>query len=950
MSSNGDQHSQGPQVTIPGIVPRRVHGASPSFGTWLEGHQERLDRQVLLKVIPPRNKEAAAALELEIEGLLHLAGEGVPLVIDEGESAGVPYLIVEDADGVPLSPGSVSSDEDWQLLGELLFSIEERVATLEKLLLPVPFTALRRLPSGGFALLELGWLVPFGETIPDLPQVPERVRLEQARPEHRQRFLAASMTTIGNGLGGAPVGWRQAISLLQRERDVDRDALENALGEAAQSSTRLPWLVAVILLLVVSWSLLQRGSQLLTPNPQKVAREDAGDPVEVPEEGRSGDNSSLNAGEGRPSGGRSDQAQGEREESAWKQLQIALPEATHLELPLLPLVEEQLERLLDDYPDTFAAGRASRALDHQRWARLQEALEKWLPLREVAGAALGGSDLAAAESALLEARNLIPGGFAPGGVAAEMEGLQERIIDEGQQAFLELERDVLEALEERRFIPAAAIISDREFRMPRLQQEHCQDLRELVTAMGERYRGCVEHLQESRDQALAAFANPLGPTSSMSAIDGLEEFPDLQKLHRRWRKHFHDGERFQASLLQAARARLEGGQVALYQPVAGEPIRAAVEEVRSHSLIVRPAGSRVEKELAYSSLTRANLDALLAEGGVEQSDADSGLLLFLLGNPAEALKAIDNGEGQTWREDARWLLRRQHLAERDRLLELGRQKSGRGDLSGARDEALRIAGSTPRDLIIPVERELGLWCREYWQQQGPGEAFPGAKLLWKPEREIDLEWNFSGGASSDCWRGLDADSDVKLKGGILLLRGSHRLESEGLPLPFARRLKVTWRVAYRDSSSPNLNLVLWTSGEQDGGEGLLAGVGFRPQGLAAIAGSDGEVLLPANLLGPLGAVSSGRMEKLAPPRIDPRIPVQTPVDIVVESGPAGSELKVGGKTVIAFEPTPRPHGTVEIRTYDSTLLVASIAISGELAEEEWQLWLADRVERDLYSP
>ena len=966
MPASGENSAGKPQVTIPGIVPLRVHGASPSFGTWLEARQEALDRPVLLKVLPPHCADTATAFGFEIEGLLHLAGEGVPLVIDEGKSAGVPYLIVEDADAVSMTPGSVSSAEDWRVLGEMLLSLEARICALGMLLLPVPFSALRRLPSGGFSLLELGWLVPFGASIPDLPQVPEALRSLEAAPGHSSVMLASTLSTIGEGLGGAPRSWRHAIALLDRDRggDIDEARVRETLSEAQASSNRVPWLVAVSLIIAATLLLTWKERALEAPSPVASS-------AETEEEAREGVAGSQDETTETVDGGEETRWQAippewvlpdgslDVEIGAWELLQRIYGDDADPPLPLSRSVEDELAKIRDAFEAEgffLPAQRASRMLEHHRWASLEAALSRWQPLREAAGAALARGDLAAAEAALVPAREELASRRPVTAVDGEVDALAERISAEGEEAFRRLKEDVARVSSAGSFLAAIASIDEATATLPARERGLSEELRGEILRRGVRHGLLEKSLQRSREASfntfsLADFSGEQAiPIDLTVAIDGIEEFPDLAQRHRQWRRRFEVGEELLAAVGRALAARIASSEVSPYRLRDGAVIRARVEKVKARSVLLRLEGLRTEREVSLVHLSAATLEALFEEGSAGDSATDGGLLLFLLGDPEAALATLGDQRVASWQGDARAFLRRQRIAERDRSLARGGEKASSGDWAGARSDAIAIARSLPRDLVVPIEDELLGWCRNYWQEVGPGEAFPGAEVNWQRGRNLELLWDFSAGGDHSSWRALDDGSEAEIRAGVLLIRGSHRLRARGTPLPFADRLEVSWRAAYRDSTSPNLNLVLWVDEGGDRRQGLLAGVGYRPVGTASI-GEDGDVvLLPANVLGPLAVAESGRLEGLAPPRIEPRVPVGTAVDIVVSSGPQGSELRIGGKTLVTLDPPQRRRGTIEIRTYDSTLLLATVRVRGTLEEEGWLRWLEERARKDLYRP
>ena len=202
-------------VTIPGYQPVELLGGAPSYGAWVRAVQVRMDRHVLLKVLKPGLPRAHEYFSREIGAVVRLDGEGVLRAIDEGTVRGFRYLVVDEAEGIPLTPAAMGGDEGWVELTKTALDLWRRVLERDCVLLPLPAISWRRLPAGDFAAADLGWLVPFEQQIPQHPALPAEIIDKPATPHAAIAAFEATGALLAKALEVPyPAAWRRAVTAL----------------------------------------------------------------------------------------------------------------------------------------------------------------------------------------------------------------------------------------------------------------------------------------------------------------------------------------------------------------------------------------------------------------------------------------------------------------------------------------------------------------------------------------------------------------------------------------------------------------------------------------------------------------------------------------------------------------------------------------------------------------
>ena len=144
---------------IPGYQPIEKLGDTPSFGVWVRAVQTRMDRHVLLKLVPPGATHLHEFLSREIQVLVRRDGAGVVRVIDEGTVGGVRYLVVDEGEGEPLETILATlSDREWLDLGSTLDGLYRWVGEQGFVLGPLSPRSIQRTPRPAVGL------TPFGGT------------------------------------------------------------------------------------------------------------------------------------------------------------------------------------------------------------------------------------------------------------------------------------------------------------------------------------------------------------------------------------------------------------------------------------------------------------------------------------------------------------------------------------------------------------------------------------------------------------------------------------------------------------------------------------------------------------------------------------------------------------------------------------------------------------------
>ncbi|MFQ5653769.1 MAG: hypothetical protein ACE5GW_03440, partial [Planctomycetota bacterium] len=723
-------------VTIPGYQPVEMLGNAPSYGVWVRAVQTRMDRHVLLKLLPPGLPLAHDSFSREIQTLVRLDGHGVLRVIDEGTSSGVRYLVVDEAEGRLIEDAPPAGSAGWQDLGETLEECYRRVTDLGLVMLPIPPIALRRLPAGRFALADLGWLVPARNKLPAHPSVPAELAGEPAALGMNGRFLARTLRGLPETLGRtAPRSWRRAIAALEErsDRQADDDPFAQPILrgriEAIPSRLSAPSLGLVALLLVVAaaWA------------TSYFIGENAGQEVEQPaaavaeEEGANG----TGSGQGTVSpvveeipaapGPESEtEAQGELEERAALLLAEILPEPqVPLPLPLPPEKGRRLETLRDRFRGTRAAACAERNLRAGREALAERLHALWEPLMAQISEHLSGGRLDSAESLILEGQEAVSahsGSPVMAEVAAQVLALRRRMGAAAQVRRRALAARIEQHRAARDHGAAIAAIDAALAGLPSEERRWAEAERAALEAQGERYRGAIRALEGALAEMLLTCEDGAWDDARalLNRADPGADFPEMRGRWERW-----------SGWLRRARAMGEGLRSALGSSGRAEtphPYRraAGTSALRGRVLSAEPAaftlkihGRKNTETIPYRDLDLSSIEEIVGERRGPPGAEGPLLLLFFLGAVDRAISgARELAEAPQWLEAA--ITRKE--SDRDRsitsALDRGRKAAAAGDWAGAREVVLELGTRFPAAELTPHLEEMRRWLSGYWQERG----------------------------------------------------------------------------------------------------------------------------------------------------------------------------------------------------------------------------------------
>lgn len=249
---------------IPGFQPLHIRGPG-RIGIWIEARQIRLDRRVLLKVLPASSRSQQDQFIEEIRAIVKLDGEGALRVIDEGAVGQARYVALDEGEGRPV--GSISREEiDPDQVARMLVQLHRQLHLQGWSIESVPLSSILKLPGGRFAVTELG---PLTKQLDDLPcQIQAAKNL--ASIAKRWKFSSRWQDPI-RALRSGGGGFSRCLELLERGAPVPRK--------------RWPLLVAALALAAgIGWA-VNWGQPELPAAPDKLSGNDSSDGVTDPAQG-----------------------------------------------------------------------------------------------------------------------------------------------------------------------------------------------------------------------------------------------------------------------------------------------------------------------------------------------------------------------------------------------------------------------------------------------------------------------------------------------------------------------------------------------------------------------------------------------------------------------------------------------------------------------------------------
>ncbi|MGE3165058.1 MAG: hypothetical protein AB7O52_09150 [Planctomycetota bacterium] len=943
-------------TVIPGYQPIEKLGRCPSYGTWLRALQTRLDRRVLLKVLPDGSADAHRYFSREIQVLVQLDGQGALRVIDEGTAGPVRYLVVDEADGVPLVANEAPQ---WAELARTCEGLFRRVGALGFVLLPLAAGSFRRLPSAHYAVADLGVLVPFGEPLPKLPSVPPELVGAPAEVAQNSRFVGATLSALANLHPGCPARLRKAVAALDRRgvRDESGDPLAGSPLTKACSTSRsaMPRVLlaaSILLAAPLLWIAIRRPSEPAPPlDGSAAAASNGGLETSTPAVPEAGDPAPpptpVDDSAGAQRVARETEADQRYFEIVGSDDGVAL--ARILDAPR----REQLLALRESFPSTEAAERAHLWVSLSDAAAADEAWGWWIPARARCRAHLREGDFAAVVAELSRGPRSLPPGLAAEKqeieAATQRDELATRLTTEGRLTAWCAARDYSAAVE--------ALDSLRP-RLTEVAVRWADDWKSKIASEAEGYERAVADLARAQREALAdsVLGGWVAARARFTALAGLEAFGELADRGARWERWLAAAEATAAAVtdglskLQASKRNLT------FELTEGDSVRGRVAAIDGPiGFTVDVDGKVGDRSLRWPTLHLSTF-AELVEDDPRASPAALAWLLFLLGERSRALAEVEPLTPRPeWWEAARAIQDESRQARVVALLAEGDLRLAAGRASELLELYEELDG-----LLVAAERKaerprLVAWLTAYWRARGPQAIFAGAAQAKYEGGTLELEYDFKEDGALADWQVGDGRSKLELaKRGTVLVRGSVFLSPSsswrdaGLGVDaFQGDLRIDTELqATETSTPPNLNVVLFSSLPLGQRRGVLVGLGFQPRQLHQLTtGADNPpVLLPANVIGAARDLEAGDGRTYA--EIKPKVVAGRVVAFAAgSSGDVCSLWKDG--TLVKECPNPvtaeQRRGTVEFRTYDSHVLIRSVRVRGTLRPAWWAAWIDRQV-------
>ena len=892
---------------IPGFQPLEIRGGG-ELGIWIEARQVRLDRKVLLKVLPAAESHQEADFLREVQGMVQLDGRGVLRVIEEGQVGKARFVALDEAGGLRPASGDLGEEEVPQL-ASMLLSLYLDAHELGMRPGRIPVESLRQLPAGGFVVGELGRV-----TVIDKKDDFETLRAaasETLRRWCRSLGLEVQVEPYLDDLRQTGIPLRQLLSQWQL-KSLAGTGTTPAMGTWPGSR----WSMVLGLLLFAAILLIWVNS--------------AEDPV-----GERAPSSISNLSQGSPSGGEAETSL--EKDTAPSGSTVSLEERSRPsgeKMEKNPSGEESAE----EQPVTPVQWDQLMLVDQHRraWAQWCEEVDPGsLP---GSGAllttlSLSDSDRSAIEGALLWQESLL-----------------------FKRSLVEMERYVSQCEVE----PAEALMNQVRDRLPESRLSKLEGAlleakrnlalqEELWTALLKRALESI--LETGSFEALKAGANQgwlPGTRFDSRKSEFIEELSRMDSLQR--------------SVIRSLRQSLEVNATLTIPLKSGTSLKARLLEVESARLVVKPVGRKEPVVLTWSEIDPLwSTDWLKSAEGGPASSPDPRLILLWGG-----LEGVEAGEGvpglspvleeaiaitREWRLNLAWQ-QLEALADSGEdtglraSVEALIQRFGREQWSDSRMRTLEEWWILPQVEIGPTA--IGLYSGaakvEWSRQENPSTSTSGES----PRFELDLLWNSSAGIAAD-WTGGSKGDLKDARGGGVLIRGGINLQSR---LQFEERVRLLIEGAITVREKPNLNLILWTGSDAP----LWFGLGFRPPERSSFTSAGETVLLPAHgimKVPDMNLPDSDSGEDPLPfplPVMGPRLTPGQLLQVELLDTPEGSEMSLNGRNILSFPRNAKPgKGGIAFQTFDSPVMIRAIRVEGTVALSQWRALLLENAQKTLWN-
>ena len=901
---------------IPGFQPLNIRGGG-ELGIWIEARQVRLDRKVLLKVLPASESHLSSDFQREVQGMVQLDGRGTLRVIEEGQAGQARFVALDEAGGARPVPGQVTESEIYPLAVTLL-SLYLESADFDFRPGRIPVESLRRLPAGGFAVCELGKIskIPKDGTTGDgRAQISETLRRWSRHLE-----ITAAVEPLLDELRQEQVSlqalreqWQQKIS--KETGNSFPNTVASVLSKKPAVLLTLFFVVCVVSVLILNQvSVVDPQSGMSTlgvkdlENP-KISEKKA--PAD------SGDSPGITAGPG-----------------------VAGGEGKGID-PADDALGKKTDQFADHSNDPDSALPDSlkkiSAVDWQRIEKIEQLRETWEQIHEQVDPGF-----------MLENRALL---LRPDWSEDELELIQKALLLQESRYLAKQLSELMELCRQGQFESARGLLDQVQSVFP--EREFSSEVgmirqsEEQMSAVGKQW----DQQQKLLIEALLDRGEFID--DRLPEIVGLKEIPRFANARRALIQQLEKSWSLQKSVIDHLRILISSESVIEIPLADGDLLKGRLQEVSPQGLVIKPTGRRDEKIIRWQQL-RCDwaLSWLESEDPrLIESRAENLAILSLIWGGLVGLDRGDEPEGlpsplltviQACR-DLRRMESLGKLAERASLPEV----SLRTEVESL---VLRFSSSV---WSVEDQRRLENWWISPVVDEGPSALglFSGSDALsWKKMKdhfELEVIWNSGKGIEKD-WGRSGPGRIQQTRGGGVLLRGEIPLES---PLLFEDRLTVKVEGSVTVREKPNLNVVLWTGGELP----LWFGLGLRPPGRSSYTSAGETVLLPAHgiIKAPeLDLPDTQKGENPLPfplPIMGPRLDPGQILQLRISDNPEETSLELGSRTLLRIEGEVRPRrGGISFQTFESPVLVRGISVTGWVSTTHWRSILLEKARNTLW--
>ncbi len=884
---------------IPGFQPLHIRGGG-ELGIWIEARQVRLDRRVLLKVLPASESHLADDFQREVQGMVQLDGCGSLRVIEEGQVGQARFVALDEAGGVRPQPGQLSEAEIYPL-ATMLLSLYLETAAIGLRPGRIPVESLRRLPAGGFAVCELGRVqsLPIDSAVDDCrASVSETLR----RWSRHLEFASAAEPLL------------EELRLEQIPLTEIRDKWNHEAEENVGKSNSIRFVTVNRTLLVLGICLLAgvvirdlffEESADFSRQPEiksvadsqssAVSVEDGGDP-ENQHSAEIDDGSGNELAGGEPVGG--DEAE------------------IHRETPLEVSAED--------------------------WEKAQLQGESWQVWTQIHGRVDPGN--------LLESRNFLQS------VPVEVEsfGVIRRALLWQELRFLRsTEKEIDEQISTGKFVEAKQLLEQMISLFP---ERKFHEVETLITAGQQRLKDLSQQWKYQQRVLLETLVSTGSlPSGQPSDFEGLRDEHPLPMERRRFLEKAEEVLAVHERVLEQLKKEMAEETSLEIRLPDGSKIKGRVLEVSSSHLVIKPLGRREGRVLTWSDIDRSwGLEKLAHDGMTipERINSEEAMLSLVWGG----LERVDAGEelGNLPAPLLSAVIETRKLRRTDafRMLQEAGLEQQRDPL---RSKVEELAGRFPQsDWSREEKRQLEEWWITPGLSGGPQtlDLFSGASdLQWREGAggyEIEVSWNSGDGIAKD-WGGVNSGEIQRARGGGVLLRGDISLE---MRFVFEDHLRVQLDGSVTFRERPNLNVVFWTGGEVP----LIFGLGLRPPRRASFTSAGETVLLPAHGIFkapeielPDTQAGEGPLPFPLPvvaPRLDPGKALR--MEMADHSG--GTSLNLGGQQLLQLPGEIRSRrGGISFRTFESPVMIRAIKLEAGVSSRQWRSVLLEEAQNTLWN-